>query len=439
MRKHVLFVVMGLVAGAAAGAQGQLLTIKDDVDDDQWTNVTSKSEASSEPIIPPLRTAAAKSSIPPLAIGGQRPLMADATGPTLASSLTAKLVEKKSASLSADSEYITVADKNTDLSTTSSTLACGSCGPTCGPSCFSGCRNRHSTGVFGEILYIQGASGDDVAFAMPFDGCDPVTAVPVGAAGVIGQEFEPAFGVGFTKCLSSCSSLRVGYHRFEGSSFAQISTAPNNVIRSLVTHPGTAACAANSLEANADYDIEFSLVDVDYRRTICGSCNGSLIGVFGIRYGNLQQELEVNQEIGVGITTVTTDIDFEGVGLRIGAEGEVRPGGGRFLLYGKGLLNLIAGEFRADYLQFNSFAQTQALTSWEDDRFVPTFDGEIGFGYLTCLKGRNLRLTAGYTVSAWFNAVTTSEYINAVQTNNYVEIGDALVFDGFVARAELSF
>ncbi len=445
MRSHLVIVVVGLLVGVAWTTSAQQPLMIPPANDKTGSNVESSALMTD---IAPV-TAAADAMSPSSTTGIAPiigPLKITSQQPTLVAGMASRMFSSppKEGKPTFQSEFVTVADGISTGTVSAESLSdyCG-CGPACGGSCGSGCRKRccgrHCSGVFGEILYIQGAGGDDVAFAMPFDGCDPATAVPVGAAGVVGQEFEPAFSVGLIKALSCRSSIRVGYERFEGNSFAQIITIPNNFIRSLVTHPGTAVCASNSLEANADYDIQFDLIDVDYRRTICAGCCGSIDGIFGLRYGRLEQKLEVNQAIGVGITTVTTDIDFEGVGIRVGLEGETRPGGGCFLLYGKAILNLIAGEFKADYLQFNSFAQTQAVTSWEDDRFVPTLDGEIGFGYRTCWKKVNVHLSLGYTVSAWFNAVTTSEYIGAVQTNNYVEIGDALVFDGFVGRAELTF
>ena len=65
-------------------------------------------------------------------------------------------------------------------------------------------------------------------------------------------------------------------------------------------------------------------------------------------------------------------------------------------------------------------------------------DLEAGFGWQNCCG--NLRLSAGYSFSTWYNITRTNEWINAVQKNNFSDESDNLFgfmsFDGITARAE---
>jgi hypothetical protein len=76
------------------------------------------------------------------------------------------------------------------------------------------------------------------------------------------------------------------------------------------------------------------------------------------------------------------------------------------------------------------------VIGWEDDRFVPILEAELGVAWTIqdCL-----RFSAGYTMKAWYNAVTTPVWVQAVQTDNFVNVGDTMTFDGLVVRAELLF
>jgi hypothetical protein len=131
---------------------------------------------------------------------------------------------------------------------------------------------------------------------------------------------------------------------------------------------------------------------------------------------------------------VLTDIDFNGAGLRLGLEGERYSSSNRWFGYGKAAASLVAGEFKADYLQSSSFDPQVANTNWEAGRLVPILDLEAGIGWQS--RCGTWRLSGGYLYSAWYNVVKTDDFIQSVQYNDYNGLGDELTFDGFVARVE---
>lgn len=293
-------------------------------------------------------------------------------------------------------------------------------------------------GAFGELLYLQAGAGANIVYAVPVDGV-AASAQPVGALGTLNPDFELGFRAGGILVLDNLSAVVGTYTKWDGETTGAITTTAPNVIRSLVTAPGLANTAPNSRNASAEYDIDMQMVDLDYRREIWRRTNISLDGLVGARYAELGQELTVNQVFGPVTTTVDTSVDFTGIGLRIGGEGETRPFGGGFLLYGRSMLDILFGKFDANYTQSNTTPVVQSFLSFEEDRTVPIAEIELGAGFTQPVYGVLLRFTAGYHFSAWFNTVTTNEYINAVQTGNYLNATDTLTFDGVIGRLEVVF
>jgi len=293
---------------------------------------------------------------------------------------------------------------------------------------------QHRTRVFGEFLYLD-AKGADLAYALPRDGVDPATSVPFGSVGVANPDYSSGFRTGVGVALDRCSSIVATYQLFESDTYDQINVNAPLVIHSLMTHPGTASAASDSLVADASYDIDFDLIDLDYRRLLRGSNYHAWNYTIGLRYGHLDQDLLATQPISPGTTSVLTNVNFEGLGARIGLDYERKHRCRGWLVYGRGFASLLAGDIDASYQQSNTFALTQATTDWDDDRVVPVLEYELGFGWQN-RKG-TFRATAGYTMAAWSNMVTTGEWVQAVQRNDYVDLGDTITFDGLTARIEL--
>jgi hypothetical protein len=313
----------------------------------------------------------------------------------------------------------------------------GNCGPLCGPCPDECCDRGPMLSIFGEYLYLT-VRDVDVVFAQAVDGCT-ATAIPTGPLGVVDPDYEPAFRAGFGVFLTPRSSIQATYTYFHSATDARVEAPAGTVLRSLLTHPGTLNCAAGSQAAAAGYDINFDLIDLDYLHVLCDSCDFTLRGLVGVRYARLEQQLFSEFSI-VGLTNVVTDIDFEGVGPRVGLDGEYRLCKG-FYSYGRGVASFVIGEFEADYVQSSEFTGVLAATSYETERLVPILELELGLGWSS--PGGCLRLQGGYYIAAWFNTITTPGLIEAVRVNNFSGTGDNLrdhiIFDGLTARAEVRF
>ena len=297
----------------------------------------------------------------------------------------------------------------------------------------------YQTQVFGEFIYLRPRNAE-VAYGVAIDG--PIVAPPVanpiqvGPVGVVDPDYSPGFRVGFTSAFDEWSDVGVIYTHFESSTSNAISTNPPDVIRSLVSHPSSQSAASDFLWGRARYDIDYDLVDVDYHCVFASGKQYSANCLVGVRYCGLAQDFRADFANN-GTELVTTDIKFDGGGVRFGLEGERRAACSGFLVYGTAAASFIGGEFRARYFQGESVDRSVVDTSWQAGRIVTILDLELGIGW-TSASGC-LRFTTGYLFSAWFNTVKTDEFINAVHANDFVGLGDTLTFDGLTARAELRF
>jgi hypothetical protein len=302
---------------------------------------------------------------------------------------------------------------------------------------------NHRTAVFGDFLYVRPRNAE-VAYALPIDGVVALgDEVPVGPVAIVDQEYEPAFRAGAIVRLTDGASIRGQYTYFRSENSDAVTIAPPNVLRSLVTHPLSMNAATDTLDANARQDIDFDLVDIDYRGLIvgCESCGDAkcailLNGIIGGRYVNFEQEFTSSFEV-LGTTTVDTNIDFRGGGIRLGLEGEHHATSTGLFVYGSSILNLMVGEFEANYRQTNSLNGVEATTSWTAGRIVPSIDLELGLGWVG--PRRRLKFSGGYLVSTWFNVVKTDDWIDAVQESDYNDLSGVITFDGLVARVMWEF
>ena len=207
----------------------------------------------------------------------------------------------------------------------------------------------------------------------------------------------------------------------------------------MVLHPSTVDANTGTVSADGRLDIDFTLVDIDYRRFLVQSEQIDLNYVIGFRYGQLQQTfgsrvtdllVALNPDGQVG-----TDIDFYGAGVRLGLEAEQYARRTHMMFYAKGIASLMAGEFTGTYRQtVQNNSNWGVDTSWQAGRIVPTLDLEFGGGFYS--KCGTWRLTAGYMFSFWANVVETQDFIQSVQTNNFAGMGSLMTFDGLVVRYE---
>jgi len=293
---------------------------------------------------------------------------------------------------------------------------------------------NHRTAWFGDFLYIT-ARDVDQAYATHVDG--PIaTAVPVGPTAVVDSSYQPGFRIGRVHALDHWSSIRATYWYYQSDASDSLNLpGGTGWLRPEVTHPATLAADFDKLSATADYEIDLQMIDLAYRKVWREACDYSISYAVGVRYGHLEQDFRSEFTV-LGVRTVDTDIKFDGVGPRVGLEGERLLSGG-FVAYGQAFGNLLAGKFSANYAQQSNLAGAEATAGFDDRRFVPQLELELGLRWQDSCG--NFRIRAGYYVGAWFNIATTPTWIDAVQANSITEVDETLIFDGLAIRAEYRF
>jgi hypothetical protein len=222
---------------------------------------------------------------------------------------------------------------------------------------------------------------------------------------------------------------------YEASTTDFVGISGANVVESLVSHPAIDTTAQNFRQGRANYAINYDMLDIDYHRLLYYDCDYQIGYLAGMGIVQLEQGFTATFA-GNGSETVRTDIDFYGASARFGLQGE-GGAGGQLRFYAKGIGNLVAGEFRADYDLGHSFDAVVVDTSWRAGRLVGIWNLETGFKWVSQCGNYNANL--GYLFSAWTNTVQTDQWIRGVQSNYFADLDDTMTFDGLVARVEARF
>ncbi|EMI41622.1 Lpg1974 family pore-forming outer membrane protein [Rhodopirellula sp. SWK7] len=298
----------------------------------------------------------------------------------------------------------------------------------------------HRSGVYGEYLFLT-AGSSDLIYAVEGTDPDPAAGTPTGPIGIAQMEGSSGFRTGFALASSPCSSLNVGYSFWQGSTFDVINAndGAGYVLNSQLLHPSLDNTGVSSLQSNADHEISFQTVDVNYRHLWKQAGALAVNWTAGLRYSNLEQTMRSQQtyQVANGLTDVTTDIDFNGFGLTGGLDLKRYSCETGLYIYGQGMASLLAGDWKADYRQANQFDGGEARNSYEDFHATPILEGEIGLGWQSptgCVK-----LQSGYTMAGWYSAVTTRGYIDAVRNSDLIDIGETITFSGLTSRLTVQF
>ncbi len=299
----------------------------------------------------------------------------------------------------------------------------------------------HQTGIFGEYMYLR-PFGANVAHGIQQNGVGGLGTVPAGDVGVVSPEFDNGYRVGFEWAPNRCSGIRATYSYYSTDGSDTLIAAPGigGTAASLVLHPGTVTAASTFSELDATMKMNFHLADIDYS-VLINECESHAVNFdIGVRYAHLRQDFE---QFGIfsgatGEEDTTTEIRFDGVGLRTGFDGQWRLGESRFSAYGWGFINVLFGEFTSRYQQFDVTTTTvEAASRWSDDRCVPILDYEVGLRWTGC--NGHLQASTGYYTAFWFNAVNTDDFVRAVQTNDFTHVDKTIAFTGVTTRIEYRF
>jgi hypothetical protein len=307
-----------------------------------------------------------------------------------------------------------------------------------GGDCGQGCCPVRCWSFFVEYLYLR-PGNVDIVYGVEHTGPDEVLDSPTGPVGRAAIEGSSGVRTGLSYALDDCTNFITTYTWWRGTDASAITSQSPNVIIPILTDPSSINAGATSNRADAAYAIEFERVDFDYRRLFRQTCNTMVAFSVGLKYANLDQEFVFQEVLGVstGLTTVATDIRFDGFGIGFGLDGERRSQCGGWLGYAKTGVSFVGGEYDATFRQTNQLGSSVIGNNVTDYRLVSILDAEIGIGWENSCG--NLRWTAGYIVSAWYNTLTTETYVREVQQRQFGLADETLTFNGLTTRLEYRF
>jgi len=293
---------------------------------------------------------------------------------------------------------------------------------------------------FGEFLFLRPGNAE-VAYAVPVSSAAAAggTIVPTGKVHVADPDYAPAFRAGFGGVISPRSAIAVTYSQFDRDTFDAVSLpGTGSVIHSLVTVPNPVTAAGNGLDAAAILRTNFRILDLDYKGLLIFNPQWQVNFVVGARYAQLGQHFAAGFAPATGFEQVLAESEFDGGGVKLGLEGLRFHPATQFFWYGRGYSSFVAGTFRSRY-QYDPAQSPSTIASFNVGRIVTMLDFETGIGWQNFTG--NLRFSAGYMVSAWYNTVRVNDFINSVQTANFVipasDLRSLVTFDGLTARVDV--
>lgn len=301
------------------------------------------------------------------------------------------------------------------------------------------CNNQlEQVRVYGVFLMLHPVGGD-MHFAQQQNGTGGAGTTPFGEIAVADPDYDAGFRVGGLWALDAYTGLGVSYTFFESDAMGGVDAPAiaQGTVGSLVHHPG-AAVTSSAGPVRGAYSIDFQIADIDTRHILVATCNRWVYATLGARWADLDQQFGTS---GIyagsqgGDISTTSDLDYQGAGLRIGLDGEQLLGQSRLSIYGNAYASSLVGEMTGRYRMRNETTVTDlAIARWTDDRIVPMLEYELGLAWTN--RNGCLRLSVGYTMIHYFNVATTPVFIDAVQADNYVDLGDTLSFSGLTSRVE---
>jgi hypothetical protein len=311
------------------------------------------------------------------------------------------------------------------------------------PAMLTPCAPRtYRFGVFGEYLYWRAGDSTTTDYAVPINGAIVPPAeptLPVGPIATLNPEYESGFRVGGWWQRTCESQIAASYTHYESQTEDSVTIDPadNIVLLPLVVHPATVAADSFFTDAAAQYDLEYTTIDVEYKHVMISDCMYRVYYLAGARYLRYEEQFASQFTNATTVETVTAANDFEGIGLRGGFDGEWGGQQGGLMAYGKLIGGAIAGEMTSSYVQANTFDGIVVITSREDDRIVPMIEAEAGIGWRS--RSQRWRVSAGYNITALFNLASANSLIQSVRTAQFSDNDDTFTLDGLVARAEFAF
>lgn len=238
-------------------------------------------------------------------------------------------------------------------------------------------------------------------------------------------------GGGFRSPLSGWE-LASYYTYFHTSTNRSVASPAGGTLYATVTHPGFIDAVDN---AGAGSNLNYNVLDVDIARRFSVS-DGFLVRVSaGGRFAWIDQNFNVLYDgQSAGRAVVSSPINFNGAGVRVGADGTWTVSRG-FGFYGRMAGSLLAGDFRTRLFEANNGGA--AVISDVTDRFRKVAPvAELGIG--ASWQGEHVQARIGYEITNWFGLVDSPDFVHDFSNKPGRRVSD-LSLDGLALQLQFSY
>ena len=227
------------------------------------------------------------------------------------------------------------------------------------------------------------------------------------------------------------SRLSASYWRFDSDEDFSSTNPSGGTLHALLTHPDGIQ-KADSASAHLDYELD--VIDLEYTRPLFQSGSLTTSGLIGLRYARIDQDLSATYKSGANTERVTSDIETNMFGPKVGVMGKRSFFNDKFYFQVDGAISLLVGNTDAKYKDI--YISVLADTSSEYESVFPVYELDIGLGW-TPLPDLEFRL--GYLISYWTDVLTQKTFIDDNHRAKAVDEGDSVTFDGIVFSAKYVF
>jgi hypothetical protein len=224
--------------------------------------------------------------------------------------------------------------------------------------------------------------------------------------------------------------VRLGYTYLQSDATGSVSAPAGQVLLATLTHP-SAVVFAN--QAAGTIRLTYNLWDLELGRTFHPTECLAVRAFAGPRIAQIDQKFNAFYDgLDANHDAVLSTLNFDGAGIRFGADANVNLGHG-LGAYGRGGLSMLAGHFRSTLGETtNAGATTIVNVTDRFDKVVPVLEMGLGLSW----QYHNWRLTAGYEFTNWFGMSDGIGFSDDAHPGKYVRRTGDLSLDGLVLRAE---
>jgi hypothetical protein len=258
--------------------------------------------------------------------------------------------------------------------------------------------------------------------------------MPIGSVAALNWETESGFRVGgMYQWPGEGWGVGACYTYLHSNASDQVARPAGGTLFPTLTHPGGIEQVDS---AAATSGLNYQVLDIDVGCAFTISDSFCLRPFAGGRFAWIDQSLNAFYNGGdANFAAVHSPVDFEGAGIRVGAEGKWKTRWG-LSLYARGSGALVAGDVHTRLTETNNNGATTNVDVTDNfEKLVPVVELGVGVGW----EYRSFQVRVGYEMSNWFGLVESPDFTDDVSQGKISRRTSDLSLEGLVVQLGMTF